>query len=323
MKKIGFTTSTMPEEGRVAIVPEDISKIINPHKLYFQKDYAKHLGIEDGEYKKHGSNIISLEDISELEIICIPKRWKDDEKIFREGQTLWGWLYVSQTPWLASALTEKKMTAIAFEKMYNEDGICPFRENRDITGFIGMMQALPYAGKPPELLNVAVLGRGNVAKGALKILDKFGVKYKIFHTQNVQDFYTAMGEYDMIVNCVRLNNPVSDMVITKEDISSMKKGCLIVDLTSDGIEGSLPHPIRSPVYNYNQILIYNNEHIPTLWAKYSSEKISHNIIPFVNDLITETTNKIIEKAIVISKGHILDKNIYPAFDNSINFVNTD
>lgn len=299
----------MPEEKRVALVPSDLKKIRHPEMLFFQKDYAWHLGIHDSEYKKAGANIITWRKMPMMDVICVPKRWSNDATIFSKGQILWGWLYVAHTKWLAEAMVKKEMTGIAFEYMYRDKCDYVFPENRKITGIAGMMQALPYAGKPPELLKkVALLGNGNVGSAVREVLDRNGVKYEVFNSKNVSEFFAQIGEWEMIINCVKWDKP-GQFLITKNDISKIKHGAFIVDMTTEGIQGSRPQPVYKPVYDYKHIKIYNNEHIPTLWAGYASEKISEALVPFVNDVVEEQLNLILQKATVILAGTPLDKRI--------------
>ena len=82
----------------------------------------------------------------------------------------------------------------------------------------------------------------------------------------------------------------------------MKQDCLIVDLSSEGVEGSKPQKLDTPVYRFEHIRIYNNEHIPTLWPKYASEHISKVLVPYINALILETENEVLRKAAVVVNG---------------------
>lgn len=307
MKRIGFTKSSMPQESRVALVPTSLDDILYPQQIYLEEGYAEHLGFSDSEYKKRGANITAREKAADADILCIPKRHINDKELFRYRQTLFGWLYVSQTQWLREEIQKKEMTAIAFEHMYDEHETYLFQENRRITGIIGMLQALTYLGMPPNNLSrAAIIGNGNVGKGAREILDAHSIKYEIFTRKNISDFFGRINEWEMVVNCAGLikgskyNAP--PQIITLETIKKMKDDCLIVDLSSEGVEGSKPQNLDTPVYRFEHIRIYNNEHIPTLWPKYASEQNSRVLIPYLNALISETENEVLKKATVVVDG---------------------
>jgi len=297
----------MPEESRVALVPTSLEGIIHPEQIYLEQGYAEHLGIADSEYTIKGASIVTREQAADTDILCIPKRHISDKELFKFNQTLFGWLYVSQTQWLREEVQKKKMTAIAFEHMYDEYENYLFQENRRITGIIGMLQALTYLGMPPKNLSkVAIIGNGNVGKGAREILDAHSVKYEIFTRKNISDFFNRIDEWEMVVNCAGLikgskyNAP--PQIITLDYIKKMKQDCLIVDLSSEGVEGSKPQKLDTPVYRFEHIRIYNNEHIPTLWPKYASEHISKVLVPYINALILETENEVLRKAAVVVNG---------------------
>ncbi|VVC00008.1 Alanine dehydrogenase [uncultured archaeon] len=316
MKTIGFIKSTMPEEKRVGLLPSDVKKIRHPEKLFFEKGYAEHICFSDDCYREAGAKIISRREMRKMDVICAPKRWATDKKVFSDGQALWGWLYVAHSPWLAKALVEKKMTGIAFEYMYHDTCDYVFPENRRITGIAGMMQALPYVGKPPELLKkVALLGNGKVGAAVRLVLDKNQVQYEVFNSKNVSEFFLQIRDWEMIINCIKWDKP-GQFLITRRHISKMKPAAFIVDITTEGIQGSRPQSIYSPVYNCKQVKIYNNEHIPTLWAGYASEKISEALVPFVNDIVEELPNIILQKATVVLSGTPLDKRIDSLLNNN-------
>ncbi|MCX6769629.1 MAG: hypothetical protein NT051_03035 [Candidatus Micrarchaeota archaeon] len=304
MKKIGFPKTSMPEETRIALIPRDVRKVRTPSMLLFEKGYAAHLGFSDEDYRRAGATIVDRRELPGAEILCIPKRWKNDSELFSRNQTLMGWLYVSQSPWLQREISEKSMTAIAFEKMYFEDGRYVFQRNREITGMLGMMQALPYAGKPPsKLRNVAILGNGNVAKSVFKILRRFNVKYEIFTSKTCEQFFARLPSWEMIVSCVKYDFTTGPF-FRNEHVKDMKPGCLVVDLSADGIEFSKPQKVLAPVYQHKQILVYNNAHIPSLWGGLASEKISKSLLPFINGIISGAPSTVITNAIVAKDGQI-------------------
>jgi N5-(carboxyethyl)ornithine synthase len=322
MATIGFLTSSMPDEKRVAILPKSLSKVSRPCQLFFEKHYANGLGVEDSEYKKAGANIISRAEFRFMDIICAPKRWASDRDVFRENHVLWSWTYAAQTKWLASVAVEKSMTLIAFEYMYDGSGNYVFPENRNMTGKAGILQSIVYAGMPPEkLTGVAVIGRGCVAKGAFEMLDRLGVKYRIFHKGNVRDFFDSLNEWNVIVNCIKWDSP-GNYFMTKDHLSSLKRGALIIDISTEGIQGSKPQPVYKPVYEYKNVKIYNNDHIPTLWAGYASETIGEALVPFINDLTEGKENPILEKATVIKLGEIVDQRILETLNGRANATGT-
>jgi alanine dehydrogenase len=234
----------------------------------------------------------------------VPKPSPKDVELFKEGTTLMGWTYVDCCPWVADAVVKHSMTVVDFHYM-NEKGRFVFADNSFIAGQLGMMQALPYAqNRPSDLGNVAVIGKGHVGQGAMDTLDKYGVKYTIFDSRNVGEFFSTISKWDVVVACLKWEKMEYFMAAT--DIIEMKKGAYLVDISADGVEGSDTRSIYKPVFWDGHVLRYLNVHIPTLWAKYSSEKISEALAPHLNDLMEGKPSKTIADATVVLNGKATD-----------------
>ena len=118
METIGFVSSQMPEESRIAIVPKDLKKIKHPEMIYIQEQYGKHLGITDRQYREVGVNVVTRHQALEQSVLCLPKPWSNDVDLFKDGQTIMGWLYLSEKKMIARAVIEKNMTAISGEYVW-------------------------------------------------------------------------------------------------------------------------------------------------------------------------------------------------------------
>ena len=98
----------------------------------------------------------------------------------------------------------------------------------------------PYGKK------VAVLGRGNTARGAIKMLNHLGADVMSYDRHTEVLFRKELGSYDVIVNAILWDTNRKDHIIYKYDLSRMKKDCMIIDISCDrngGIETSIPTTI--------------------------------------------------------------------------------
>jgi len=327
MKSVGFVKTSMPDETRVALLPKDITgNISNPGKLFFEKGYAEHLGVEDSEYEKAGANIVSRDEAYKQDILCIPKPWTDDVEFFQSGQVLMGWLYLSEKKEIARAVLRNKMTAVAWENMYGPNKEYAFDKNRWYAGYIAVTQALPFAKASPKNLKIAVLGNGRVAKGAFARLDEEGASYEVFGTNLLKNpkklgpkafnfilkqFKSRIKEFDVVVNCWYYD-PTFGNYLSLDDLQEMKAGSLFIDVSSDGVEGSIPHTAYSPFYflgRFNPIIVYNNNHAPTMWPLEVSECISESAAPFIDKLMKGEKDPFLINATVVRRGKIIDKRI--------------
>lgn len=325
MKEIGFVKTSMPNEARVALLPSDIGKIESPEKLFFEKGYAEHLGVKNSEYEKVGAKIVSKEEAYQKDILCIPKPWINDLEFFQEGQTIMGWLYLAEKKAIARTILDKKMTAIAWEDMYGPNRKYVFEKNRWYAGYITVSQALPFAKASPKNLKIAVLGDGRVAQGAFVRLKEEKAEYEVFSTNLIENpkfvreefnfilkkIKERINEFDVVINCWYYD-PAYGNYLTLKDLQEMKAGALFIDVSSEGVEGSIPHPTISPFYHLgrlNPILVYNNNHAPSMWPLETSQTISENIAPYINKIIKNEPDEIIKRATVVESGRIIDERI--------------
>jgi N5-(carboxyethyl)ornithine synthase len=327
MKEVGFVKTSMPEEARVALLPKDIqSHVNNPEKLFFEKDYAKHLGVNDSEYIEVGANVVSRIEAYNKEVLCIPKPWIDDIEFFKPNQIIMGWLYLAEKKKISEAVLKNNMTAIAWENMYGPNKEYAFEKNRWYAGYIATTQGLPFAKASPKKVKIAVLGNGRVAQGVFARLNEEGANYETFGTNILENldevgpeqfkfilktFKSRIHEFDVVINCWYYD-PAFGNYISLEDLQEMQEGSLFIDVTSDGVEGSIPHPIISPFYKlgrFNPIIVYNNSHAPSYWALDSSETISESLAPFIDKIIKEEKAYMLDNATVVDKGKIVDKRI--------------
>lgn len=322
MRSIGFLISPKENENRRALLPEDIEKIRNKKKLYFEKGYGEILGISDYEYLKAGAHITSKKDILTKDVICDPKigdaNYLSD---LRENQILFGWMHVVQNPSLTNILLKNKLKCIAWEDMY-EEGRHVFWRNNEIAGEAAIIQAFQCYGKFPYETNAAILGRGNAAKGAYRILNGLGAEVTVYGSKLENLFKMEMYKYDVIVNAVLWDIKRKDHIINKCDLKKLKKGALIVDISCDSnkaIETSVSTTIQNPIYSVDGVMHYVVDHTPSIFFKTSTKSISKELAKYIDALVEqkEDQNKVLSKAIIINKGVLLDKKIikYQNIDN--------
>lgn len=312
MKTIGFPISMKENEKRRALVPPDLNDVKNNDKLYFESGYGDTIGYSDIDYLNAGVNVVDINEVYDQDIICNPKVPEHEErKLFKEGQTLFGWIHAVQGRDITDFLLEKKMSAIAWEEMY-KDNRHVFWRNQEIAGEAGVIHASLYFGKLPYNCSVAILGNGMTARGAVRILEKMGTKITIYDRKTSPFLRKELEKYDIIVNCVLWDLFRKDRLIYREDLKRMKKGAMIIDISCDDgfeIETSHPTSINNPVYYVDGVLHYVVDHTPALFWKSSTEFISGCIKEYIDDLIEEKNNEVLQNATIIKHGKILDQDI--------------
>lgn len=312
MKTVGFVISNKENEYRRAILPSDIKYIKNKSYLYFESGYGKAYGIEDQEYIDAGCNIDIRENILKKDIICDPKIGDSDYlKELSEGQTIFGWIHAVQNRDITDVIVSKKLSAFAWEDMY-EDGRHLFWRNNEIAGEAAIMHAYQCHGIMPYNTKVAILGRGNVARGAFKILTQLGADVTVYDKRSEKLFKEELPMYDVIVNGILWDTNRNDHIIYKEDLSRMKNGSMIIDISCDnngGVETSIATSIENPTYEIEGIKHYVVDHTPSIFYKTVTLSISKEVSKYVDQLIEDKIGDILRGCLIIENGIIKDQRI--------------
>lgn len=313
MKSIGFIISHKENEKRRALVPEHIQFIKHPEFIFIEDGYGKVLGYKNQDYTQYGVKVASREDILKKDIICDPKIGDGEYLDVLSEQTIFGWIHAVQNKNIADKLVEKHLTAYAWEDMY-ESGRHVFWRNNEIAGEAAIMHAYLLHGVFPYNTKVAILGRGNTARGAMKTLNYLGAHFVTYDRRTESLFRKEIGNYDVIVNAILWDTKRTDHIICREDLRRMKKGAMIIDISCDkhgGVETSVPTTIEQPDYFVDGIRHYVVDHTPSLFYKTTSEELSCEVVKYIDLFIEDNTsnNDILKSSLIIENGIIKDKRI--------------
>lgn len=316
MMTIGFPISHKENERRRAIVPMHLENIKHTDMLYVEQGYGNVLGYDDSEYEKYGVHICTHEEALSKDVICDPKVGDADYLDKLHNQTVFGWLHAVQNRDITDKLLNGRLSGIAWEDMY-DSGRHVFWKNNEIAGEAALCHAYLLHGVFPNQTKVAVLGRGNTARGAIRTLNYMGAEVVVYDRHMEELFRKEFMNYDVIVNAILWDVRRKDHILYKDDLKRMKKGALIIDISCDrngGIETSVPTTIENPTYVVDGVTHYVVDHTPSLFYKSTSEAISEQVCSFLDDIISEQRNIILDNATIIANGKIIDKRII-AFQN--------
>jgi len=308
--KIGFPIPNKENERRRAILPRDIQKISHPEMLVIEEGYGTPLRYSDAEYQQAGAVIASRSTVIDCPIICNAKPCLSDE-YFQPGKTLFGWIHAVQGRAITDLLIKNKMTAIAWEDMFN-GGRHTFWRNNEISGEAAVWHAFLQWGRLPYSSRVALIGQGNAARGALRAMERAGCMVTVYNRRTASLLRKEVQNYDVIVNAVLWDVFRTDHIIYDEDLDKMKHGSLIIDISCDehmGIESSHSTTIENPVYWHKEILHYVVDHTPALYFQDATDSISLAVAPFLDELITDCHGEVLKSATIVKNGMILDSRI--------------
>ncbi len=311
-RTMGFVISHKNSDKRRALLPEDLKRIRNVDRLYFETGYGESVYISDEEYEKAGAHVVSREEALKCDMIVDVKLGDADYlDQLDDGKTLIGWAHAVQGLDFTSTCLEKNFTVIAWEEIY-EHGQYIFHRNREVAGEAGVMQAFLYCGKMPYDCKVAILGNGQTAKGAMRILHGLGAEVDVYGRKLEKLFIERMGQYDVLVNCIMWDTNRTDRIIYREDLKKLKKGCMIIDISCDpGLEIETAHSttIQDPVYTVDGVIHYEVDNTPAMFPITVTKVLSGGFAGYVDGILEGSVPASIEKATVIENGHIRDEHI--------------
>jgi N5-(carboxyethyl)ornithine synthase len=308
--KIGFPIPHKKGERRRAMLPSQAAAVKTPGGLVFETGYGEILGVEDRAYRQAGATVADRESVCACPFICNPKPVLTDEYLTR-GKTLFGWIHAVQGREITEVLVAREMTAIAWEDMYEADRHC-FWRNNEIAGEAAVVHALLEWGRLPYECRVAVVGRGNVARGAVRMLERYGCRTIVYDRKTSPLLREEIGRFDIVVNAVLWDVFRTDHLVYETDLARMKPGSLMIDISCDphmGVESSRATTMAEPVYWHQGILHYAVDNTPSLFFRSASESIGEKLVRFVDDIVEGRANRVLEQATVIRDGRILDERV--------------
>lgn len=340
-----FGTSEKKNEKRIPIHPDHFDYLEDHvlEKMYFEESYGESFGFDIKEYKDKVAGILPRAEIFEsCDALLLPKFSEGDNANFKENQIVYGWPHCVQGADITQVAIDKKLTLIAFEAMFSGRHHI-FHKNNEMAGFASLNHCLQLNGitglysKP---MKAVVLGFGSTGRGAVTALQSQGISnievytqrpthliqnqipsitYSQYKVKDNRAYYNSkelllekLKDADIIVNCIlqNPNNPID--FILNNDVPTLKKNAMIVDVSCDiamGFEFATPTTFDEPGFRVqDHIYYYGVDHTPTLYWNSSSYELSKALLPFVECMVKDKqaykSNLILEKAVEVEQGVI-------------------
>ncbi len=291
------------------------------------------------------------------DIVLLPKPTEGDFDSFREGQVLWGWPHCVQGRAITQLGIDKKLTMIAWEAMHLWRGdlfdLHVFHLNNELAGYAGVLHALKLKGITGHYgapLRACVIGFGSVGRGAIHALQGLGFGDVTLFTQrpghtvgqpipsikhwqyqrigdtdrcqvilddSVMPMATALGHFDVIVNCVLQDTDAPMMYVSSDELGELKPGSLIIDVSCDlamGFSFARPTSFEEPAFSVDRgILYYAVDHTPSYLWDSATQEISTALLPFLPTVMAGPAawgaSPTIKRSIEIQDGRILNPKI--------------
>ena len=164
----------------------------------------------------------------------------------------------------------------------------------------------------PYEARVAVIGRGNTARGAVRALNMLGADVRCYDRRTEGLLRSELGEFDVVANCVLWDLSRSDHIISRADLARMKPGSMIIDVSCDrggGIETSVPTTIEDPTYVVDGVVHYAVDHTPALFYKTFTRINSGIMRRYLGEFLSGEYSQTLMDSLIIDGGSIVDPEI--------------
>jgi alanine dehydrogenase len=336
---IGLPKETHFQEKRVCLTPDAVSALVaNGHRVMIESGAGNGAHFTDKEYSEAGAEVTKDRDkVFSCPIILKVEPPSQEEIALINPQTLLisALQLKTQNKKYFEALATKRITALAFEFIKDEDGAYPaVRSLSEIAGTASVLIASELLsninggngllfgninGVPP--IEVVILGAGTVGEFAARSALGLGANVKVFDssisklrclqvnlgrniytsTMQPKSLIKALKRCDVAIGAIRGSNR-APIVVTEDMVNHMKPGSVIIDVSIDMggcFETSEITTHDHPTFVYNGITHYCVPNIPARYSRTASVSISNIFTPY---LLNISDNGGIEPALRYDRG---------------------
>jgi len=319
--RIGVPREIKTLEGRVALVPAACGDLVRAgHEVFLETSAGDKSGFADADFEAVGVRILpdaaALYEQAEL-VVKVKEPIAGDLEHLRKDHLLFCYLHLAAEPELTRRLLEIGLTGVAFETVEAADGTLPLlAPMSNIAGRIGIQVGthllhMPQGGRgvllgglpAADRGHVVVLGAGAAGGNAARLAAAAGARVTVFDKRqdrlaemmaigpNVSALYPyaeTVGEFvaraDMVVGAVLVTGARAPHVVTRDMISAMADGAVVVDISVDQggcFETTRPTTYAEPTYRVDGVIHFAVTNMPGAVPRTSSQALCAAILPYV------------------------------------------
>lgn len=321
---IGIPKEAYFQEKRICLTPDAVNAIVNNgHKVLIEKGAGLEAGFSDNEYSEAGAQltddtqkVFGCPIVLKVEPPTLGElKWMQPKTVLISALQL-----KTRKKEYFNALAKKKITALAFEFIKDEDHSYPLvKALSEIAGTASVLIAAELmvnakkgngllfgniSGVPP--IEVVVIGAGTVGEFAVRSALGLGANVKVFdssitklrtiqtnvgrilYTSTVQpkNLMKALLRCDVAIGAVRGQNR-APIIVTEDMVRKMKKGAVVIDVCVDMggcFETTEMTSHDNPTFINHGVIHYGVPNIPARYPKTASISISNIFTPYILEI---------------------------------------
>ena len=322
---IGTVREIKDDEYRVGITPAGAEVLTRAgHTVLVEAGAGVGSGYDDAQYARHGARIVDSagEVWAEAEMVVkVKEPLRDEWPLMRRGQVVFAYFHFAASRELTEGVAATGIVAIAYETITDSAGNLPLlMPMSEVAGRmavqVGAWSLERHTGGRGVLLGgvpgvmparVVVLGAGVVGSNAARIASGMGADVQLFdirlerlrylsdvmppnvHTvkSDPAAIRAAIVHADLVIGAVLIPGGRTPVLVSREDVRSMKRGAVIVDVGVDQggcVETTRPTTHHAPTYEEEGVIHYCVANMPGAVPRTSTQALTNATLPYVVQL---------------------------------------
>ncbi|MBI5558405.1 MAG: alanine dehydrogenase [Deltaproteobacteria bacterium] len=353
---IGVPREIKDKEFRVGIVPAGVKTLTAAgHAVLIEKDAGRGSDISDSDYVKAGAEILHAADhiYRQAELVVKVKEPLPREYAYlRPGMILYTYLHLAPLPELTEQLLRKGVTAIGYETVRLDNGYLPLlAPMSEVAGRMAIQVGAHFLQKEEggrgillggvpgvEHGHVTIIGGGTVGSYAARVATALGATVTVLDTDlhrlaylddifsghintlmsNTHNLEQELAIADLLVGAVLIPGGSAPKLVTRQMLSLMKKGAVIVDVAIDQggcVETSRPTTHSEPIFIIDGIIHYCVANMPGAVPRTSTFALTNATLPFALEIANKgllnaaSENRALKRGINIHDGAIRNREV--------------
>lgn len=358
---IGVPKEIKNNENRVAATPASVDALVKSgHKVLVEIDAGIGSGFTNEDYTEVGAVIVdtAAEAWAAEMVMKVKEPLPSEYGYFREGLVLFTYLHLAAEPELAKALTEKGVTAIAYETVEVNRTLPLLTPMSEVAGRMSAQIGAQFlqktnggmgillAGVPGVSRGkVTIVGGGVVGINAAKMAIGLGAQVTIIdlspeRLRQLDDIFgnsiqtlmsnpfniaQSVKDADLVIGAVLIPGAKAPKLVTEEMIKTMKPGSVVVDVAIDqgGIFETVDHITThdNPTYEKHGVVHYAVANMPGAVPRTSTIALTNVTINYALQIANKGVVKAIEDNAALKLGvNVVNGSItYPAVAKDLGY----
>jgi alanine dehydrogenase len=329
---IGVPKEIKSNENRVALTPAGAMELVRRgHTVYVQSSAGEGSGFEDEDYIEAGGSILQTADevwaIAEM-IMKVKEPIQEEYARCRKDQLVFTYFHFASSEELTHAMIKSGAVCLAYETVETKDRQLPLLiPMSEVAGRMAIQQGAKFLEKPVKgrgvLLGgvpgvppgkVLVLGGGIVGTQAAKMAAGLGAQVTILDVSltrlrylsdvmpaNVITMFSSeynirrlIKDHDLVVGAVLIPGAKAPKLITKDMLSTMRPGTVLVDVAVDQggcFETTHATTHADPTYIIDHVVHYCVANMPGAVPFTSTVALTNATLPYAIQLANKGWKK--------------------------------